>query len=210
MRAAAVAITAGVHVAAAAIAAITFGWLQAGAPDHAAPATLVTFNVHSPAPVHDKPNAQAVRPRHIPASAPPHVATPLPVRTAAVLATNAPEQAAAAATSGLSDNLPDLALSYRRALIARLESQRRYPAGSLQHHAQGTGSLLFRIDRDGYLLDAVIVSSTGHSALDQAALAIVSRAAPFPPIPSGLPDELAVSLPIVFLIDDGATSAATP
>ncbi|WP_395337179.1 TonB family protein [Novosphingobium sp. BL-8H] len=210
MRAAAFAITAGVHVAAAAVAAITLGWLQAGAPDHAAPATLVTFDVHSPAPIREKPNSQAARSRRIPASTRPHVATPLPMRTAVVRGTNTPEPPATAAAGGLSDNLPDVALSYRRALIARLESQRRYPPGSLQHHAQGKGSLLFRIDREGDLLDAVIVSGTGHAALDQAALAIVSRAAPFPPIPTGLPDELAVTLPIVFLIDDGAALADTP
>ncbi len=210
VRVAALAITVGVHVAAAAVAAITFGWLQAGAADRAAPPKLVTFDVHSPDPARAKASANAVRLRHAPAAVRTNIALPLAVRTVAVLQTNAFEEPAAAAIGGLSDNLPDVTLSYRRALIARLESQRRYPAGSLRQHAQGTGSLLFRIDREGHLMDAKIVSGTGHAALDQAALAIVSRAAPFPPIPTGLPDELAITLPIAFLIDDTPASPVLP
>ena len=210
VRAVALTITAGVHVAAAAVAAITFGWLQAGRPDDTRPPTLVTFDVHSPAPLREKPDTHSARPRPAPSSIKASVALPLPVRTVALIQENASEAPAAAVSGGLSDTLPDVALSYRRALIARLESQRRYPAGSLRDQTQGTGSLLFRIDREGHLLDVAIVSATGHTDLDRAALSIVSRAAPFPPIPTGLPDELAVTLPIAFLIDDTPASPVLP
>lgn len=210
MRAVALTITAGVHVAAAAVAAITFGWLQTGTPDRTHPPTLVTFDVHAPAPMREKPVAHAARPQPAPSSVRASIALPLPVRTVALIQTNASEAPAATVSGGLSDTLPDVALSYRRTLIARLESQRRYPAGSLRHQAQGSGSLLFRIDREGHLLDMAIVAGTGHADLDQAALGIVSRAAPFPPIPTGLPDELAVTLPIAFLIDDASSPLVLP
>ncbi|QSR19837.1 hypothetical protein CA833_22080 [Novosphingobium sp. KA1] len=203
VRAMALAVTAGVHVAAVAVAALAFGWLQAGGADHPAPPTLVTFDVHAPDPARRQPRAPAARPRQVPGAPPAAMALPLPAHTAALIRPPAGEQPAPAASGGMADGLPDLALSYRRALMARLEGQRRYPAAALRQQAQGTGSLLFRIDREGRLLGAAIVSGTGHAALDQAALDIVSRAAPFPPIPAGLPDELAVTLPLAFLIDDG-------
>ncbi|MFD2136940.1 energy transducer TonB [Novosphingobium resinovorum] len=36
--------------------------------------------------------------------------------------------------------------------------------------------------------------------LDRAALDVVRRAAPFPAIPEGLPDELEITLPVEFLV----------
>ncbi len=203
VRALALAVTAGVHVAAVAVAALAFGWLQAGGTNHPAPPTLVTFDVHAPDPARREPRAPAARPRPVPGSPPAALALPLPAHPAALIQPPVSEQAAPATSGGVADGLPDLALSYRRALIAQLEGQRRYPAAALRQQAQGTGSLLFRIDREGRLLGAAMVSGTGHAALDQAALDIVSRAAPFPPIPAGLPDELAITLPLTFLIGDG-------
>jgi protein TonB len=41
----------------------------------------------------------------------------------------------------------------------------------------------FSIGRDGALLRSALKSSSGHALLDEAALATLARAAPFPPIP---------------------------
>lgn len=91
--------------------------------------------------------------------------------------------------------------SYRRAIMARLEAWRFYPDAALRRDWQGSGVVLFRIERSGRLLDATIANSTGHGALDKAALGIVQRAAPFPAIPDSLPDELAITMPVTFLLD---------
>jgi TonB family protein len=91
--------------------------------------------------------------------------------------------------------------SYRRAIMARLEARRFYPDVALRRDWQGSGAVLFRIERSGRLLDATIANSTGHGALDKAALGIVQRAAPFPAIPDSLPDELAITMPVAFLLE---------
>jgi TonB family protein len=85
--------------------------------------------------------------------------------------------------------------------MARLEARRFYPDVALRRDWQGSGAVLFRIERSGRLLDATIANSTGHGALDKAALGIVQRAAPFPAIPDSLPDELAITMPVAFLLE---------
>jgi protein TonB len=90
--------------------------------------------------------------------------------------------------------------AYSHASLARIQAQRSYPRGALLSGAEGNGSIRFTIDRVGHLLDAAIVTSTGRKALDRASLALVRRAEPFPAIPPGLPDELAITMPIRFLI----------
>jgi len=103
----------------------------------------------------------------------------------------------------------DAVQDYRRALFERLAAQRHYPEAAVLKHYQGDGAVLFRIDRGGNLLDAAMERSTGRALLDRAAIAQVRRAAPFPQIPPELPDELAVAMPLQFLIvQPGAQMAA--
>ncbi|MFK4872549.1 energy transducer TonB [Novosphingobium sp. ZW T3_23] len=94
----------------------------------------------------------------------------------------------------------DAVQDYRRELFERLAAQRHYPEAALLKHYQGDGAVLFRIDRGGNLLDAAMERSTGRALLDRAAIKQVRRAAPFPQIPPELPDELAVAMPLQFLI----------
>lgn len=106
----------------------------------------------------------------------------------------------APADDGKKDQVAQISQAYRRAILGRLEAVRAYPRGALLDGYQGTGALSFRIDRQGHLLDVSIAASTGHESLDQAALALVRNAAPFPAMPIGFPDELSLTLPIEFLI----------
>lgn len=94
----------------------------------------------------------------------------------------------------------DVVEDYRRELFERLLAQRHYPEAALLKHYQGDGSVLFQIDRGGNLLHAAMERSTGRALLDHAAIMQVRRSAPFPQIPPELPDELAVAMPLQFLI----------
>ncbi|HUD28889.1 MAG TPA: energy transducer TonB [Novosphingobium sp.] len=103
----------------------------------------------------------------------------------------------APAEGGHEDALAMATQAYRRAVMARLEAQRR----PLRHEPAegGQGAVVFRIERGGRLLEASMAPSTGLRSLDRAALSTVRRAAPFPAIPDALPDELAITLPVEFL-----------
>lgn len=64
----------------------------------------------------------------------------------------------------------------------------------------GTVVLQFTVDADGRLVESRITASSGSKLLDDAALAAIERAAPFPPFPTGIDGrEMAVSLPFRFI-----------
>jgi protein TonB len=70
---------------------------------------------------------------------------------------------------------------WRDLVMARLQSAKRYPSGGAG--AQGEVMIRFTLSRDGRVLGRSLIRSSGSSALDEEALAMVSRAAPFPPMP---------------------------
>ena len=73
---------------------------------------------------------------------------------------------------------------------------RAKPAGSGQ---QGRAVVRFAIQRSGAAGGVSLASSSGNSAIDQAALAMVHRAAPFPPLPAEYgPATMALTVPIAF------------
>jgi periplasmic protein TonB len=60
-------------------------------------------------------------------------------------------------------------------------------------------SLAFTIDRKGNVLSSQIATSSGSSVLDAEVLALVKRAAPFPPPPAVVADaDLSFVVPIRF------------
>lgn len=107
--------------------------------------------------------------------------------------------------STFEDGLP-LVTAYRTALTRRLAEARAYPEAGRAEELRGSGTVVFRIARDGTLIDAHMEKSTGRAVLDEAALAQVRRAAPFPPIPPELPDTLTVVLPLEFLVAEPTPS----
>jgi len=118
---------------------------------------------------------------------------------ASLAAISLPEPAAVI-DAGREEQIALASNAYSHAILARIQEQRSYPRGALLSGVEGNGLIRFTIDRAGHLLDAAIVTSTGRKALDRASLALVRRAEPFPAIPPGLPDELAITMPIRFLI----------
>jgi protein TonB len=78
---------------------------------------------------------------------------------------------------------------------SQVERRKRSPAGG----AKGTVVLRLKVARSGHLQSVSVRKSSGHSALDAAAIAAVKRVRKFPAAPKGLTDQsYGFSLPIKF------------
>ncbi|GLQ11845.1 hypothetical protein GCM10007913_37770 [Devosia yakushimensis] len=73
--------------------------------------------------------------------------------------------------------------SWERQVSRRLNNAKRYPRSA--GGATGTAVVRFTIAANGGLGGVSLIRSSGHPALDQAAIDAVTRAAPFPPPPDG-------------------------
>jgi protein TonB len=88
---------------------------------------------------------------------------------------------------------------WRKQIVTRLVSNKRYPPGGLGQ--TGTATVFFVADRRGRLVSHWLTESTGHRALDEEGLAIVERAQPFPAPPPNLEeDRLKLGIAFVFAI----------
>jgi periplasmic protein TonB len=89
--------------------------------------------------------------------------------------------------------------TWRTQILALLERNKRYPGGAQSRHQQGTAQVFFSLDRQGRVIDSRVVHSSGASALDEEALALLRRAQPFPPPPPELPGpRIDLNVPIRF------------
>lgn len=101
---------------------------------------------------------------------------------------------AAAPSPGANGN-PHAVPNWMSQLSAQLERHKRYPSDG--NGNAGVVQLAFSVDRGGGVHNARVVRSSGSSALDQAALSLVARAAPLPPPPPERPGaQIAISVPI--------------
>jgi protein TonB len=82
--------------------------------------------------------------------------------------------------------------------MAHLERRKRYPAAARKRREEGTVLVRFAIDGGGNVLSAGLVRSSGHAELDKAVLALVRRASPVPPPPTGAPRQ--ITAPVRFTI----------
>ena len=89
--------------------------------------------------------------------------------------------------------------SYFARVQAHLLRHRVYPPEARSSGASGVARVIFALGRDGRVLSVSLAGGSGHSVLDQAAIAMVRRAAPFPPIPSEIAtSRLEMGAPIRF------------
>jgi protein TonB len=95
-------------------------------------------------------------------------------------------QAPSAAASGVGRGASAADVKYGGAVAARLARQKRYPAEARSKREQGKAIITFEIDARGQVASVELVKSSGHAALDREAMAVVRRAAPFPPPPGGV------------------------
>lgn len=76
--------------------------------------------------------------------------------------------------------------SYQAQVLAHLQRYKSYPAEAKSAGIRGVATVRFSLSASGSVISASLARGSGASVLDQAAVAMVRRASPFPPIPSGL------------------------
>ncbi|MEJ8572607.1 TonB family protein [Microbaculum marinum] len=91
-----------------------------------------------------------------------------------------------------------LITSYAGKVASHLQRHKRYPAGT-ERGQTGTATITFTIGADGRVRGARLSRSSGVGPFDQEVVAMVSRAAPFPPIPSAIgKSSMTFTVPIRF------------
>jgi protein TonB len=120
---------------------------------------------------------------------------PAPRSTAAPRSEHRPADRPAAPSPGSSEASRAAIAAWRAQVLARLQSVKGYPSG-----ADGKGSVLvnFTVDRSGRVTGKGLVRGSGNPAFDQEALAMVTRASPFPPVPAAEAVPVYLSVPINF------------
>jgi protein TonB len=80
-----------------------------------------------------------------------------------------------------------------------LQRAKRYPDVAREGDEQGVATVTFTMDRNGHILSASLVRSSGSPALDEEAVAMVHRADPLPPMPVELAGNMVkFTLPVTF------------
>lgn len=128
---------------------------------------------------------------------------PAPV-TPAAPPPSAPTAAQSAARSagaggGASQTTGNAAASaYRAKVAAQLKRKRFYPNAARRDRLTGSATVSFTLNASGRVTAARVVRSSGKRILDEAAIEMVRRASPYPPIPPGLGSTITIQAPIAF------------
>ncbi|MBA5776167.1 TonB family protein [Stappia sp. F7233] len=85
--------------------------------------------------------------------------------------------------------------NYQGQVLRKLQRAKRKLPSPRSRRDGGTVHLRFTILRDGSVMTAKVARSSGHAALDEAALALIRRAAPMP----GVPGEI-TRVPLTFTV----------
>jgi periplasmic protein TonB len=86
---------------------------------------------------------------------------------------------------------------YYQKLIQKLNAHKSYPTELKKDKIQGVVIVRFTLNRNGEVLASSIKKSSGNSALDNAALEVLKKASPLPPMPDFINGEtLTLSLPV--------------
>ena len=128
------------------------------------------------------PTAPEVTPvRPAPVTPPPDVA---PVQN---MTPDAPSQEAVAWSMPEGDPSPyDSAADYAGMVRLKIESHKQYPPAARNRQLQGRVKVSFVINPNGTLASVSLIDGSRHDTLNQAALAAVRDAAPFPRLPRRL------------------------
>ncbi len=85
----------------------------------------------------------------------------------------------------------DLVLAYKTLVFSKLELAKKFPEEARKRHAHGSAIIAFALDDEGHVTHVTLIELSGDTTLDVASLALVERAAPFPPPPAGAQKEFA-------------------
>ncbi|MDP3548001.1 MAG: energy transducer TonB, partial [Phreatobacter sp.] len=77
--------------------------------------------------------------------------------------------------------------AWRQRVLAHLARYKVYPEQARDRGIRGRTGISFSLSASGAVTSVSIASSSGAAILDQATLAMVRRAQPFPPNPAGGP-----------------------
>ncbi len=95
----------------------------------------------------------------------------------------ASQQSVAANSVGLGRS--DADQNYRGTVLAHLSRHKQFPAEARARGEAGVASVTFSLNGSGGVTSVRLARSSGSSSLDQEVQAMVRRASPFPPPPSG-------------------------
>jgi len=144
-------------------------------PVPAPPPEVVLPKPPPPRPVARPPRPHPTRPSPPPQPAAASQTPPTPNAEPMPNASAAPARAAPA---------PNLApATWQSALSAHLALFKRYPANARRRGEEGVAQVRFAMDHAGHVLSVTLVRGSGHTDLDQEALAWVERAQPLPQPP---------------------------
>lgn len=80
--------------------------------------------------------------------------------------------------------------NYRSQVLAHLARFKVYPEQARDRGVTGRAAVAFTLSRGGQVMSASLSASSGAAILDQATIAMVRRAAPFPAMPEGGPSSM--------------------
>jgi TonB family protein len=142
-------------------------------------------------PSEDQPNTQESKANPTAESIASEAVAPPTIPTAR----EAPISAAPAQGSG--ESATRVKTTWQKELSAHLNRFKRYPGTSTPRGM--TVTVNFTLDRLGHVVSASIAQSSGDTAFDNAALAMLTRADPVPPPPPLVADEgLTFTIPVIF------------
>lgn len=139
------------------------------------------------------------KPKPKPKDRPRNEKPPAPRTAAAPRVNAAPSNRVAAPTQGASSSRSVSPANWRSRLMAHLNRHKRYPPEARSAGAQGRPRVAFTINRSGQVTSARLVGSSGSSALDAEAVAMVRRASPVPaPPPEMGGGSFSFTVPVLF------------
>lgn len=147
---------------------------------------------YQPPPTNVAPQAEVI------AVAPKPEATPSPMPPAPVVAATPPPP-----TGPSQADIDDAKGRYGNTLWGAIGKQKQYPKVALLRGWQGEVVVELQLDGSGKLKSKKIIQSSGHNVLDEKALDMVDKAAPFPAPPDTLRgSSFSIKVPIPFKIED--------
>lgn len=144
-------------------------------------------------------------PKHITPAA--MMPLPHPQQSQPAADTKAPDPTAAHASAAPPGALPaqpdpQAIPNWQGLLLAHLEKHKRFPPEAQARRQRGQVMVTFSMDRSGHVIARSVKLSSGHGALDDAALDMLDRAQPLPPPPDEIQgSELHLTVPVRFSLN---------
>ena len=76
---------------------------------------------------------------------------------------------------------------YAKVVKERIQQHWTYPVVARENYMQGNLIIIFRLEKNGNLVNSRITSSSGYQILDGSSLRSIELASPFPPFPDTIP-----------------------